>query len=491
MKSIKYVSLIFLLSIFGCAKDFEEMNISPNSPGTMNPDMLITYSQLKAVGEYTMNIGMEQRGIMQWMMYHAARYGYEEGKEYYLPSSKDDFWNRRYMEALMNVQETINVCGDDLALNNKKQIARIWRSYLFLDLVDLWGDIPFSEALKGTSHGVLTPKYDTQQNIYVGIVNELLEASASLMNDPNMESFGAADLIYNGDIDKWKKFAHSVCLRIAMRISKVSPQTTSEILNNLKESELISSNDDNAEFPFGGDQKNFLFDHYNNQDGFDVYCWPSKFLVDLMANSNDPRLEVFFNPAEIPLFGEYRGIPNLLPTGHSEWENQEYEDATVFCSTLGNWFLRENTPKLLIGYSEVCLLKAEAALNGWWDESAQTLYEEGVEASITYYDSAGLSPNNIETYIQSLPSVDLENIITQKYISFAYMNVLEAYADYRRTGFPMLKDYWGQPIDESKMPKRFTYPSSEYFQNKENVSKAVENIGGSDSEFNKLWWDIN
>ncbi len=484
-----FLSILVFASISGCDKDFEEMNQNPNAPAAMDPDMLFTYSLYTGMGSYDMNIEMEQRGIMQWMMYHGTLYGQEEGKEYYLPSSKDEFWKKRYTEALMNAQEVINVCRDDPVLSNKKAIAHIWKSYLFLQLADLWGDIPYSEALKGTSDGVLNPKYDKQENIYKGLIDELLNAAQILEDDPNQEDFGSADLVYSGDVNQWRKFANTLCMRIAMRISIVAPGFAQNTMNNLQDAEIIASNDDNAEFPFGGDLKNFLYEHYTSGEEFAVYCLPGKFIVDLLVNSNDPRLNILVTPAQVPIYGDYRGIPSLLPAGHSEWEN--YHENGLYSCGLGEWFLREDTPKLLMGRAETCFLLAEAVLNGWWDGNAQSLYEQGVEAAINYYNSPDVTQSDIDDYIQSLPPVSLEEIIKQKYIAWAFMDVHEAYAEYRRTGFPVLKDFWGEPINLAEFPKRFKYPTDEYFQNKEKVNEAVSRMGGEDSKYIKLWWDLN
>lgn len=488
---MKRFYLLLLIAFFACTKDFEELNKNPTSPPSMNPDLLFTYSVKSSMGAYPENIIMHQRGIMQWIMFNATYGGVEEGKEYYLPATKDALWARLYTDGLMNAQDVIDLTKDEPLLLNKTSIARIRKVFLFLKVVDLWGDIPYSHALKGTTEYILNPKYDLQESIYLGLLDELKSAAQNL--NAAKESFGSADPIFMGNIEGWKKFANSLRFRIAIRIGAKRPDISQQVIADLSSVALISSNNENALFNFTSDFENFLYLNYSKSEHFEIFCLPSKFLVDLLVNSNDPRVKVFFTPAPVPLYGYYCGVPNLLKTDDPVWSN--FLGPGVDLSGVGNWFLRSNTPDVLLSYSEVCFLKAEAALNGWWQGNAQNLYEEGIRANMEFYkDSANnsyISNNEIISYLASVPPVNLENIITQKWISFVFMNSFEAYAEYRRTGFPVLKDYNGAPINTTHFPKRFTYPANEMSYNRANLMEAINRMGGSDNPQIPLWWDAN
>lgn len=224
---------------------------------------------------------------------------------------------------------------------------------------------------------------------------------------------------------------------------------------------------------------------------------PSHFFVEKLKNTNDPRISIFLDKAPISAIytwlDEYKGVPNLVPNNSPIWGS--FQNDWTDISPIGNWFLRAETPGVLISYAEVCFLKAEATLEGQWPGNAKDYLEDGIRANIDFYETHGTSEHqlnsaDVENYIASISTTDLETIITQKWISFAFENGYEAYTEYRRTGFPKLKDYNNQNIDNSIFPKRLPYPSNEISLNGENYSRAISRQG-ADDEFTQLWWDVN
>ena len=487
-----FMTLLFLLlASSGCRKDMDELNINPNAPVTVNPDYLFTYSVVKGMGSYITNANVHYWLLMNWNMNFATLGGVDAGKEYDSNDGKDALWTELYTQALMNAREVQRLTANNNYLINKNSIARIWQVYLFSQLTDLFGDIPYSSALQGATSLNFTPSYDRQQDIYPSLINELKQATAAM--DETQAIFpGNTDPIYNGSIIKWTQFANSLRLRLAMRLSAADPARAQLEITALQNENapFISSNNDNAYFPYNGEIRHPLYDLIQSgQSGGKTY--PSKYLIDKLKSLNDPRISVFAQyTTESILIGipDYDGVPNLVPSGSSVWSNYNSDASDV--SKIGSWFLKQDAPGMLMSYAEVCFLKAEASLYGWYSGNAQQLYEAGVTANIQSYTGSGITFSQITGYIAALPPVSLENIITQKWISFTYQNGYEAYANYRRTGFPVLKDYANNPINTSIYPNRFTYPATEVNLNSQHYNQAVSNQG-PDVPATKVWWDKN
>lgn len=488
---MKIKSLLLLLLIFctACKKNMDELNVNPNSPPYSNPDYLFTFSVTKGMASYNTNVYLHYWTLMNWNMYFATLGGVDPGKEYDSNEGKNSFWNEVYSQGLINAQEVIRLTENDPALINKTAIAKIWKSYLFQQLTDLWGNIPYSEALNGNTTLSYSPKYDTQESIYTALLIELKNAVAVM--DVSKPSFaGTSDPIYNGSVSQWKAFANSLRLRLASRLRYVNPEKAQEEITNLQSQAMIGSNSDNARFPYNNELKNPLYEVIQRgENGGKTY--PSKFLIDKLKTDNDPRLKIFAKVTiESQLIGmpDYYGVPNLVPSNSTVWNNYNNDASNI--SQIGNWFYRIDAPGMLMTYSEVCFLQSEAALQGWWPGSAQQLYETGVRANMESYTNSGITSSEINTAIAALPAVTLENIITQKWISFTYQNGYEAFAEYRRTGFPVYKDYNGAAIDQTNFPNRLVYPATEISLNADHYNETIS-IQGADNAGTKIWWDIN
>jgi hypothetical protein len=392
------------------------------------------------------------------------------------------------------------MAADDPSMVNMKAAAEIWQVYVFQLITDLWGDIPYTGALKGMTQLQFTPAYNHQQDIYYTLIDKLKSATDSF--DPGQKFFNPeSDLIYNGDMQQWRALGNSLLLRLATRINKTDYDKYTEVIQYLQDKPIIESQDDAAIFPFNSVAKNHLWETMFRNEST-VQNNPSKFFVDMILERDDPRVKIFFEEAPLsflPFISEYKGVPNLLPNNSPEWKNYNLNDELGVegewgdISKIGEWFLNNNTPGVIMNYSEVCFLKAEAALNGLWEEDENELLREGVRANMEFYNlyaSADhtISQEEIDAYLNGLPEAGLEEIITQKWISFAYEQGYEAYAEYRRTGFPQLTDYFGEPINPDIFPVRVPYPYSEFTLNNTNYNAAIQ-AQGPDDEFTKIWWD--
>lgn len=489
------ILLLVVMGNPGCRKSLSELNENPNETLSTDPDFLFRYALIRGISSYNSDVNLHQWGLMTWMMYFAPRGGVEAGKEYIVPTGKDAFWTEQYADALGNLNELILLTADNPALSNHNAAARIWRVWLFHRLTDLWGEIPYSDALQGMTDLNYTPFYDTQETIYRSMLSELQSAAAQL--DANASFFGSSvDLLCRGDVMAWRKFANSLRLRLATRIRDRLPAEYAAQMLDLSSQPLISSNAENILFPYSYEKKNPVYEAMFTGQAV-IQNNPSKFLVDLLVSSNDPRLPILLQKAPmsiLPWIPPYNGVPNLLTTSDPAWSNYNLDDNWGDISRIGKWFLRDETPGILISYPEVCFLQAEAALNGAWAGSAQTFYEEGTAAAIRLYDVPGdtsyyVPESEIQTYINSLPAADLQQIITQKWILFAYDNAYEAWAEYRRTSYPRFTRYDGSFLGNNDIPARLTYPNAENTLNNEHYNEAVGRQG-ADHAYTKVWWDV-
>jgi hypothetical protein len=506
MKNIYHILLVFSLILisFGCVKDLPELNSDPNNPTQADPDLLFKYAVKRGMGSYLTASHLEYNGLHQWMMYFANRGGVEPGNEYPAPSGGDAFWNETYIDAMNNAAVIIREAEEQPDWVNKKAAAIIWKTFMMHRITDLWGAAPYSEAFKGNPELEFTPVYDNQEMIYDQMLNDLKYAAAAF--DWSKPFFDASsDLIFGGDIDAWIRFANSLRFRLAIRISEVKPELSQNVLNELTQAPLIIEEAHTAAFQFNSVFNKPLLEAamIRYQEG-EQYINPSKFLTDLLLSTNDPRIVYFLEKTSLsdafPFIDEYRGVPNLVAYNSEIWQNYNL-DAQLGdplgswgdVSRLGNWYLNNDRPMPLLSYSEMCFLKAEAALRGMWAGDPMDFLKQGIYAHMNYMNAFAteslISESAIQNYINTINNVDLQQIILQKYLLLAYENVFESYAEYRRTGFPVLTDYEGNPINAQIFPKRLRYPYSEFTYNRDNYLKAVD-FQGNDSQLTPLWWSI-
>ena len=497
MRLFIYILTGFLLVNISCHKDIREYNKNPNATLSASPEQLFITALQRGMSTFYPDVYVDQWGMQQWMQYMANRGGINPDHAYIMPGYIDEFWGELYAEGLDHAQEVINYLSDEPEEVNKVAACRIWKVYIFQKITDIWGDIPYSVALEGVSDYNLKPKYDTQQSIYYDMLNELKESAEQ--TDPDKPFFdGGSDIIYNGDISKWRAFANSLRFKLAMRIKNIDPGKTVEVLEELQDEDMISSNEESAVFPHNSLNKNPLFQVVNAGQA-EVQNNPCQYLVDLLLNYNDPRISIILQVSSaheaLPfLYDEYKGIPCWMPTDHQDWDDYDVFDNDQWddISRIGEWFLRNETPAQVLHYSELCFLKAEAALDGNWQGSAQEYYEEGIRANMHYYSDYGdstyiISDTEIDEYISGLPLVSLENIITQKWLTFVFDNGPEAFAEYRRTGYPVLTKYDGTDIDMENFPRRLIYPYTEQIYNDSYEDVLIQQ--GADDPSTRIWWD--
>ena len=526
MKNVFKKITLLALSIailFGCTDDFEDMNKNPLATTTLSPELVFPYVTWKAtnINWETYQLG-DNLGANLWAQYLANtstgfttdRYMYTDGfvnPGLWSPHFLDVVKNKKVVEAdIENYPHSVYTY----------QLLRIMTAYSTAKVTDLFGDIPYFEA--GT--GVQKPKYDSQKDIYYDLFKELTESAQILSSGlQGQKDFKSADFIYNGDIQKWVKFANSLRLRLAIHISFVDPGKAKQEGEAALAAGVMGSNNESATIYTNNADWNSLgyplitISHWNE---FRV----SKTLVDLLEKSGavaDPRLPLyigktknFVTKGEGP---EYKGMANGLPADQfTAAGNTLNEISNVHgLMFLPDWnlngidqsgvWITKRYPVML--YSEVCFLKAEAALLGWNGAGdAKTNYEEGIRSSFAYCRE-GIATDVLdltqdETYITTGAvawsaaadyETKLKQIITQKYIAL-FPNGNEAWTEYRRTGYPVFNAIVRSDDPDLKpgeIIKKIRYTDSERRNNSENASDPSLNGGKGDGQNVRVWWDTN
>ncbi len=390
--------------------------------------------------------------------------------------------------------------GGEYENGNNNAMARIWKVYLMHKLTDVYGDVPYEEAGQ-SGDGLINPVYNTQEEIYRDLFDELDKALLDLeIEVPG--AFTTQDIIYSGDIEGWRKFASSLKLRLALRLRYVDPDFARTKAEEALEFGLMTSNADNAQEISGDQRGNFgspIYQITTNLFAFGQSFKASASLVEYLKGNHmyrdggapsgvDPRLTVLIDEN---VNGELVGIEN----GHTA----EYYDLHPEFDSEGSWFLFHNNqyePVTIMSYSECLFLEAEAALLGYTGVSGSpaVLYKSGMEASMEYLGAdPGSFPVDEEALFNSLTDDEakLERIIYQKWIVL-FPDSHEAWTEQRRTGYPIVLKRSGDDyelgITQGTIPNRIPYPDWELNTNSTNANAARENQGGDDL-LNKLWWD--
>jgi hypothetical protein len=473
-------AFVLALAAAACDNGLTDINVDPNNPPSVSAAALLPEAEQSAVVRAMgSNFNLTMFGL--WAQ-SFAKIQYIDEDWYELRSTQiDTHWDGFYASSLQDLKKIADI-GDSLSRPNYTAIANILSQWTFQVITDTWGDVPYSEALQGA--GNARPKYDAQKDIYYGMLAKLTAASAALK--PGGETFGSEDEIYSGDVVKWRKFANSLRLRMAMRISNVDPtKARTEALAALAPAAggVISSNSENAQLHYSGavPSDNPIYAVFHEGGRYDQVI--SSTMVDSLQRLNDPRLAVYADPA-----------PNGCHDGRTYCGYQNgTETAEDFdaLSPIGAAFKEDpRAPSVMMSYAEVLFLRAEAAALHWTSDDAADLYRQAITASMEQY---GISGTAISDYLAQ-PQVaydGLRSIYMQKWIAL-YGNGPEQFASWRRQRangehVPFLTPSPGASVQQ--VPYRVFYPASEQSTNQENWSAAVAANGGGTLYDKPLWWD--
>jgi len=540
-----YFAIVFMM-ILQCiaCKPFDELNTDPTKSSSMDPNMQLSYVQLSTYGMVE-PITAIQSYASSFVQHFQGEYNttYHGGIYRRVDQMSATIWSEYYNKPIKNLVDIIHHTQEDPALSNLNAVSRIYKVYLFSLLTDLFGDIPYSEAGKGYIDQNFTPRYDQQKDIYTDFFTELSAASVQLGNNPSAKAING-DVIYNGNLALWKRLANSLHLRYAMRLTKVNPQLAmQEVTKALDPARggLITSTDQQALISYLPDIFDWDANEIRRNAQAQVYIGresaPLPFICsslwNMLRDSQDPRLfrigRIYWGEK-----GNYTGLESFnrkdlteealnrsgisifqpVNPGYYWWEKwpsgywSNKVNAWVDKWTrpqLNQAFLKGNIPGVIMTYSEVQLLFAEAKLRWPTLATGSTVeehYNKGVNAAMELlsgtYKTSIITADEKQNYWQTHPfpatyQQQLKCINEQLWI-LHLTNPTEAYANWRRSGYPILKnanEYGAITIDAQTIPRRLPYPLFEKSYNPLNYQQAIDRLGGTDNWIKGVWWDKN
>src|SRR6266567_3671140 len=375
----KILSVFAALAAITACSDLTSINQNPNGPVDVPPPSILPNVIQTVVGGVNGVNSLNIRGGGLWVQYY-SEIQYRDEDKYLVRSGTSGGWGF-YNGALEDIRRMI-IKGEANKTPNWSAVGRIMKSYVFSVMTDAMGNLPYSQALKGDT--VLNPAYDTQQAIYNGMLADLAQANTDIDLAPAAVGFSDGDLMYGGNMAKWKRFANSLRLRLAIHLSKADPTKAASEAAAAVAAGVFTSNADNAQLMYLATSPN-RNPIYNDAQGRDDYGM-SKTFVDSLTSFADPRLPVFaqVNKDTIVANRTYQGLPNGIDNGDGP--------ALFYISRIGAyWRETASAPMALLTYSEVLFLEAEAAERGWipgGTAAAATYYNDAITASMQQYGIA-------------------------------------------------------------------------------------------------------
>lgn len=463
----RIVILGIALTLTSCKKFDSKYYKDPNNPATQTSMQLIANSQF-----YLPDISSTPNGVHYAQ--HLSLTAFTDNSRFVGTNFNFYTWLSGPIKNLDEAVKRANSISDG-PIANQKAIAKILKAYFMWYCTDRWGDLPYSEALKGKDN--FTPKYDKQQEIYNALFTLLDEANAEIVAG-NVKN----DIVYNGDMNKWKKLGNTIHLLMALRLSKVDNNKGKAEFIKAQANGLMASNSDNLAYPHLAEQahENYWYNSFTRL-GRNWYAL-SNTLVNYMKPLTDPRLPVFGNLNSSNTYGG-------LEFGKASPTTADINNSSL----LGSKLRQQNSPVYLVTYAQQLFALAEAAKIGWItgsDLQAGIYYNQAVTESIKQWTGAdtGAAAFLLQPNVAYDPIDGLKKIGEQRWVHL-FLHGYEAWAEWRRTGFPTLTLPAG--INGGSMPRRDGYPTQERSNNTQNYNAAVAAFpyGGTDGLNTRVWWD--
>ncbi|WP_126973578.1 SusD/RagB family nutrient-binding outer membrane lipoprotein [Gynurincola endophyticus] len=485
----KIFSVIFvaagIIAFAGCTKGFTELNTDPNKIDKVTPGSLLTPTIYGMSNYFTIRSYDFTWEIMQVGLSYGNYQGSTGGVHRYevTESAGNGTWNTCY-KWLRNLTE-MELAADVYNAPVYKAVASTLRAYIAGILTDSFGDIPFSQALSA-EEGITQPVFDTQESIYVSLINELKAANQIYKAGGTMTG---NDLLYNNNVESWRRFNNSLLMRMLLRLSKRTE------LNTLTELRSIIA--DPAEYPVFTSNAQAALVKISGQSPYD-YAWArrqdyvnfhamSSYFVDMLNQLEDPRRALFMTKGSRLVNNQLEDIGYVgIPSAHSGDESQfNYNPSTPNGDLMVHTALGTEIIEVIMSYAEVEFIKAEIALLDANMVAAEEAYKKGVTAAVTQWKN-GVMPANYFDNQEAAFNGSMEQVLTQKYLALVF-NDYQQWFEYRRTGYPQLPKtpyMWHNGV----MPTRFMYHVDVRRFNANNYRMAAERIGGDDV-MTKVWWE--
>ena len=501
----------------GCDKDFVEINTNPYAITKVDPALLFAGAQRSHIGTWSAEHTAVQHFVVPYNT--GANLGFNFNED--VDEISNPKWDN-YNGPVRNIIQAMNLLKGTTTQVNLLNMLRIWKAQIFMGLVDAYGDVPYFDAGKAVSDVVFFPKYDDDAAVYEDLYKELKEATAALNAGGD---YVAADLFYGSkaqastrtanaadQVSKWKKLGNSLLLRLGMRYSKLSAAKAQSIVAEAFAAGVMASNADNAHVKYDGTL--YLMDDNNVLRNFSQYNYAAEPFVNQLKSTNDPRgkfiVANFSDPGNVASqpnpdvvlanqFGVPIGITDSKIAAGAPYRGTR--GGGLNYSQINVWTVASPAaPVFWVTYAQTSLLLAEAAKRGWipgGDAAAKTHYENGIAADMAIYSLyPGTTPiptGDVATYLAS-PGVAYNSADALKLINIQYWvvnirNGTEAFANFRRSGFPVLSPNLANNKLGGGFVRRLSYPNVEASSNTENYNAAAAAIGG-DKLTSRVFWDI-
>lgn len=516
-----FIILTAVFALESCTKNFSSVNVNPTSLTAIPLDYILAQTQLQFAGS------AGDPGYTQWrgnliysmtLMQEMASIGTFYSGDKYLVSATNDASGAyfgtsngegNYPNSIKNLVNLISLARQDSVKNvNVLSMARIIKVLQFSIMTDLYGDVPYTQAGLGYLKGNYSPTYDKQQFIYMDMLNELSVAGSALSASAYIPA--ASDFAYTGDISKWKHFANSLMLRLAMRLQKADPANAALWAKKALDGGVMTSNNETYAIQFpGGASASTNPNSYNLGPSNKVnrgevlhgnIQWSNTFINTLISR-NDPRLHQIAAVGEVAIgtattagdttSAHQKGLPNGLDIAPDPIASYSVPNILTY---------RDYNPLMILTYAEVEFLKAEAIERGYYTGSATVEFKAGQAAALQQMSSYDVSftptPGSIAAYQLKNPypagslSQNVNQIQTELYVLLGCTyNGYEAWADWRRTGYPVLTpvNYTGNATGGT-IPRRLVYPTEQITLDPAGYNAAISDQG-PDLLTTRVWWD--
>ncbi len=494
------LSGMFLIS--GCTDNFDEINTNPDKPMVATSAWLAT----DMITTVTSKTAMRTTGFKQ--PYNLAKYvlwtELQADLQYNI-LGRSNFTDK--LTTLRNVEPMIGYATTPELKNSYTALGHFLRAWQFFQLSMRVGDIPYSEAIQGNK-GIIKPKYDTQKDVFLGILDELDKANTLFSQGTDI----SGDFIYKGSVDKWRRLVNSFELYVLMNLYKKTDMgfDVAAKFKEVSQRPLMRDYNDNFAIVYNG-SKSYCYPWSNTQtdlNEFTQYTMLSTTFINMLKENNDRRLFYVAEPADSLLnkgklasnFDAYMGVE---PS--DEFVRTLDRKAAGAYSDLNKRYVLSATaePVGLLCHWDVQFLLAEAAVRGWITDASY--YENGIRSSLKFYANYAnsiythgvtIDNNYIDTYPATVPLTGstenkIKQIICQKYLAGFFQNEYQAWFEFRRTGYPafVLNPKTNSNVtDNKKFPIRWQYPQNEIDYNTDNVNAAIQSQYGGSDDFNQVMW---
>lgn len=479
MKKIIYTWLCLLSIWFTSCEKIDEIQDDPNRVSSSTPDLIFTNIQITASNNISTSAALASRqlgntdGVSDNQYYNWQRAGF------------DNYFKLKQISKLR--QEAINYNAPVyLAL------AKFYESYFIVETTLVFGDVPFSEAVQ-IEQEIVSPKYDSQKDIFIQVLKNLKDANDELAQ---IEQTIKGDIIYKGDVNKWRKLINSYTLKVLLDLSIKSKdpdlkvvQLFNEILSNSSKYPIFENLTDSAFLNYV-DSKTNQYPYFNN-NGLQTAFYMEESFVEKLIDLKDPRL---FSMADMinekiddnkENFANYGGIK-----GSNSLQDNVKKVMQGKVSRINSRYYLDpvNEPSVLLSYWQLMFVLAEASERGWIANKTEQYYTNGIKASFDFYNTPIPEQylNHEEVILDGVNN--LERILTQKHIASFMNSGWQSFFDNRRTGFPVFNNDGTGVLNGGKMPKRWMYPNSESFNNDANLNQAIDKQFTNGDNIYELMW---